>query len=71
MTIDKKMIRAILEPSTDALTVVQYCALIDPATWKGRAEKMERGEMRSFHAGWVARAQDTLEGLLNTKGDTR
>jgi len=61
---DKRMIRAVLAPTTDALTVVQYCAQIDPENWKARAEMMEAGKMRSLHGEWLATAEAKLEALL-------
>ena len=62
---DKRTIRAILAPTTDALTVVQFCAQIDPENWEARAEMMEAGSMRSLHGEWLAMAEDKLKKMLS------
>lgn len=61
---DKKMIRVVLASTTDALTVVQYCALIDPENWEARTDMMEAGSMRSLHGEWLRMAEDMLKELL-------
>ena len=61
----KATIRKVLAPSTDALTVVQFCAEIDPDNWVARARKMENGEARNLHAEWLGLAEYTLKKLLD------
>ena len=60
----KATIRKVLAPSTDALTVVQFCAIIDPENWTERAHKMENDEAKNLHSEWLAMAENELEKLL-------
>ena len=65
MEYGKNMIRKVLDPRTDALTVVQFCALIDPENWEARAEMMGGDAMRSLHGEWLELAETKLRALLD------
>jgi len=61
----KAITRKVLAPSTDALTVVQFCAEIDPDNWAERARKMENNEARSLYSEWLQMAEHMLKKLLD------
>jgi len=62
---DKRTIRNVLRPTTDALTVVLACAMVDPENWADRAEHMLNGTLKSLHGEWVLFAERKLRSLLD------
>ena len=63
---EKRLTRLVLEPTTDALTVIQYCAMIDPENWEARAEMVENGTMQILHGEWLEMAEAKLRAALDS-----
>lgn len=61
---NQAVIRLVLRPKVDALTVVQYAAILDPDKWEWRAEAMAAGAEKTHHGEWLEGAEAFLRGLL-------